>query len=352
MLIASDSNILEDEFNHDDPTKFVVIPSVIITKDFGDIIKNFYKNNNNKEKIVLSIKFSGFKENGKVFIDLFLRSDDLKASYFFQEFEYFKNKLKNKLKFTPIYKYSRYVHENIDNSLNENSESFCVKESHMCCSNNHYLNIEGRKIILENIRQSCIFKEFGLDYYWNYMISFSTECLGKSNFNKKCSLNILTKSKNENELNILENCMKKLIETEDKIESDYQTYLRKKVYSVPELYINGIQFIGNWYSKYIYHSICEGFLDDSDFCGADDPRKIIRNRRIALSIIFGLIFVIFSVLILSLLCYKRIINRDFEYDLNNDIQEKAMMKMSEYKLFKDNDSSDRGTKLEIAYNNL
>ena len=29
-----------------------------------------------------------------------------------------------------------------------------------------------------------------------------------------------------------------------------------------------------------------------------------------------------------------------------------MMKMSEYKLFKDNDNSDRGTKLEIAYNNL
>ena len=43
MLIASDSNILEEEYNVDDPTEMVSIPTIIIEKDFGDIIREYTK---------------------------------------------------------------------------------------------------------------------------------------------------------------------------------------------------------------------------------------------------------------------------------------------------------------------
>ena len=122
MLIASDSNIIEEEYNVDDPTKTVSIPTIIITKEFGDIIREFMKSKlklYNNEYIVLSIKFSGVKEEGFVELELFMRSDDNKARDFFTEFNYYKEKLGKKLKFTPIYKYSQFVNEQYDNSLSK-----------------------------------------------------------------------------------------------------------------------------------------------------------------------------------------------------------------------------------------
>ena len=42
---------------------------------------------------------------------------------------------------------------------------------------------------MENIRQSCVFKEYGKDIYWNYMMIFGEECanLDKPNFNEDCA---------------------------------------------------------------------------------------------------------------------------------------------------------------------
>ena len=100
MLIASDSNILEEEYNVDDPKENVYIPTIIIPKDFGDIIREYTKLKKDKnEYIVLSIKFSGVKEGGIVNIELFMRSDDQKARNFFSEFSYYKEILGDKMKF-------------------------------------------------------------------------------------------------------------------------------------------------------------------------------------------------------------------------------------------------------------
>ena len=55
------------------------------------------------------MKFSGVKQNGKVEIDLFFRSDDKKVLNFFVEFSYYRRLLRDKLIITPHYKYSKYV---------------------------------------------------------------------------------------------------------------------------------------------------------------------------------------------------------------------------------------------------
>ena len=61
MLIASDSNIIEEEYNIDDLIEKPSIPTIIITKDFADIIREYVKysfNQNNKD-----IKISKNNEN-------------------------------------------------------------------------------------------------------------------------------------------------------------------------------------------------------------------------------------------------------------------------------------------------
>jgi len=350
MLIASDSNILEEEYNVDDPTESVSIPTIIITKDFGDIIREHNKLKKDKnEFIVINIKFSGVKEGGYVELELFLRSDDVKARDFFSEFTYYKEKLGDKLKFTPIYKYSKFVNEQFDNTLSEKTYTPCIKEARMCSTPNYSYQIDnGRKILLENIRETCIYQEFGLEVYWNYMIQFNILCFDMKAplFNEECAMNVFKKIEiNENDYILLKRCMNQQIQYESKIDSDYSTFLKRRVYSIPDLFINGVPYRGSWYSKYIFRSICNGFLDDSKICEGVNPRGFIYNQRVGNTVLTIIIILMVVVTSCSLFCYKRYINKNVEDTLNGRIQEQTMKVISQYKQFKDNTG---GAKLELV----
>ena len=351
MLIASDSNILEEEYNIDDPTESVSIPTIIIAKDFGDIIREFTKlKQDKKEQIVISMKFSGVKEGGFVELELFMRSDDIKARDFFTEFSYYKEKLGEKLKFIPIYKYSKFVNEQFDNTLSERSNVPCVKETRMCATSNHNLQIDNaRRVLLENIRETCVYQEFGLETYWKYMTQFNSLCFDMKNplFNEDCAMNVFKKVQaNENDDNLLKKCMKQVIEFESKIDNDYATFARRKIYSIPDLFINGVPYRGSWYSKYIFRSICNGFLDDAKICEGINPGYFLYNQRVGNSVLLFIIIITILVTSCSLLCYKRYINKNLEDALNERIQEQAMKTISQYQFFKD--SKDSGSKLELV----
>ena len=238
MLLASDSNIIEEEYNIDDFIEKPSIPSIIITKDFGDIIREYYKytnnENGNQKNIILNMKFSGVKQNGKVEIDLFFRSDDKKVLNFFVEFSYYRRILRDKLIITPHYKYSKYVNEQTSNNISDISGIPCVKESHMCATSNSKYNIKNpRTILLENIRQSCIYQELGKDSYYNYMMRFGELCLHpeKPNFTPECSNNSMTLHSIVNHQRI-EECMQDMIDKKGKIEEDFYLFQKKKIYTV------------------------------------------------------------------------------------------------------------------------
>ncbi len=93
MILVSDKNKLHEEMNVDD--KFgsrIDIPTIIIKKDDGEIIKKYMRENHNN-KITLSVKFTSFREKGNVDIDLYMRSDDIKSLHFFKEFRTYFEKL-------------------------------------------------------------------------------------------------------------------------------------------------------------------------------------------------------------------------------------------------------------------
>lgn len=97
MLLVSDDNTFKTEYNVDDQLGARVdIPTVIVQKRVGDLFKE-YLNTPLHEKVILSIKFSGVKEDGMLEIDLFFRSDDIKALHFFTEFENYYKKLSKNL---------------------------------------------------------------------------------------------------------------------------------------------------------------------------------------------------------------------------------------------------------------
>jgi FlaA1/EpsC-like NDP-sugar epimerase len=135
MILVSNDESYKYFDNVDDKLgERVDIPTVIIKKSTGDLLKDYIKKNPNT-KLTISAKFTGKKEGEKLLFEYFLRSDDVKAIHFFKEFEQYFNLLKDHITFKPIYKYYKFFDKTSD-SLSPSSTEPCIKNSEFCTGKN------------------------------------------------------------------------------------------------------------------------------------------------------------------------------------------------------------------------
>jgi len=146
MILVSNDESFKIYDNVDDKLgEKVDIPTVIIKKSTGDILKDYIKKNK-QSKITLSVKFSGVKVGEKFSFELYLRSDDIKALHFFKEFEQYYRLLKNKFTFKPIYRYYRRIYSNSSDILDSERTEPCIKNSEYCGFTNSSKYLKNFKI--------------------------------------------------------------------------------------------------------------------------------------------------------------------------------------------------------------
>jgi len=235
----------------------IQIPSLIIPRNYSDIIKNYIRAQKIKresqkgsmpEPIIISVRFSAYNPDGTVEMDLFMSSDDVNAIHFFKEFENYKDLLGEKFKFVPVYKYHNFPSYTASNyiDMKQTAPCFSKKEMHFCVTNNTDLRIYNpRLVLLENLRQSCIFIYYGLDLYWKYMIEFGELCIDfeKPLFNEECSaMALYYVGVDPKNLTRIKACMQDLVDFNSKVDDDYELYNYRKVYEYPMVTLNGIKF--------------------------------------------------------------------------------------------------------------
>jgi len=358
MLIVDDDNNLDnnDKYNILDLRgNSIKIPTLIIPRNYGDIIKDFIReqkiNYNERlettiDPIIVSIKFSAYNPDGTIEMNLFMSSDDLNAIYFFKEFQDYKNLLGDKLKFNPIYKYHDYklYEDNNDIKHNGNIPCFSKNDIKYCSTNNTDLKIVNPRIVLmENLRQSCIFINHGVDTFWKYMIKFGELCANLKSpiFNEECSKMALYQIKlNDNDYKKIQTCMQDLIDFNSKVNDDFQLFNYRKVYEYPLITLNGIKFKGIWLPRTIFNSICTSFIKNEKICGSPQVKELSKNFQVypASLIIFIIIFLFFFTIVL-VICYRRIAYRSIEQTLIEKIHTETIRsigKHSQKKEEKDN----------------
>lgn len=153
MLLVSDDESFKNHANVDDPIgDRDDIPTIIIQKSTGDLIKKNWNNpSKESEQVIMSVKFIAAKEGGVVHFDLYLKSDDVKSLHFFKEFEQYFNKLskillislwEDKIIFRPYYKYyinSHLEYDNRPDAVDNNKP--CIKQNRYCAHENYSKNI-------------------------------------------------------------------------------------------------------------------------------------------------------------------------------------------------------------------
>jgi hypothetical protein len=250
MLLVSNDEFLSKSENIDDKTgERVNIPTVIIKNTDGALIKKSLQNQNDSQKVSLAVKYTNINKDGNLVMELYMRSDDVKALHFFKEFKSNFDKMKNKMKFIPVYKYHKCSSCESKNDLKELYQDACVYNGKYCGSYNFDLNIENtRTILLENLRQACVYKlnnsQDDIQIYWNYMIAFSDMCVNINEplFNEKCAENALDISKaNKEKVNA---CMKEAVEgnKSENFQQDIQKFQDNKVHKYTTIILNGVNY--------------------------------------------------------------------------------------------------------------
>ena len=355
MLIVDDDNDLDnnDKYNVLDLRgNSIQIPSLIIPRNYGDIIKNYIRAQKIKresqkgsmpEPIIISVRFSAYNPDGTVEMDLFMSSDDVNAIHFFKEFENYKDLLGEKLKFVPVYKYHNFPSYTASNYIDmvQTAPCFAKKEMHFCATNNTDLRIYNpRLVLLENLRQSCIFINYGMDLYWKYMIEFGELCidLEKPLFNEECSAMALYHvGVDPKNLTRIKACMQDLVDFNSKVDDDYELYNYRKVYEYPMVTLNGIKFKGMWLPRAIFNSICTSFIKDEEICGSPQAKQLSKNLQLyPASLIVIVIIFLFFFTILLILCYRRVVYRSVEQTLIEKIQTETIRSIGKYNQVKSN----------------
>ena len=104
-----------------------------------------------------------------------------------------------------------------------------------------------------------------------------------------------------------------------------------------EYVLNIFYFIkGSWLSKYIFHGICGGFIDENDpICKINKNTDSSGHSGLGFGSIFLIIVVITAIMIVLLMCYRRIVNKSLEASLNEKIQSQTVFSLGQYQVFKD-----------------
>lgn len=238
----------------------------------------------------------------------------------------------NYTKFSPHYISYKSLEYN-ENS--KNSIPNCIGKGLYCALPRYDLGVfDGRDIIIEDIRQKCIFniandlyksnkltqKNNTKKLYFDYMSNFFDECLNKTEkrYNFYCSKDVM-ENLNINQNLVLE-CVSnsyvadsgsnivdldnnnKILEEEKKVKSLY------KIKILPAVLINNKTILGSWNSINIQEAICAGFKNKPFPC-TEILYEYSQNKKLSttkgLSFQFTFVIIIFLIIlnvIIFLIC--------------------------------------------------
>lgn len=165
------------------------IPSMLISRTDGDILMNWLTNASPSDlnQLVIMAEFvMPFEENNKVEYDFWFTSSSNRAIDFIEDFKPFQEGFEGKVDFTPHYVFwecigcdQRYI------------ESDCYGGGKYCAVEPSNDAIKGREIVLEDLRQKCLYNKLKStnqeEMWFSYIQRVHQTCY--ATINEDCSFN-------------------------------------------------------------------------------------------------------------------------------------------------------------------
>lgn len=293
----------------------IKIPISFISNNDGKIIDNYIKSNPST-KILVDVNFSPKSAKNLVDFKFFFSSSEPRAYELLERMGKYIDIYGKQINFTPYYT----VHKNpyyIED--NKKSNTNCLSRGKYCYFPKETTIIqEGQKILLEDIRQKCMFKlskEKSTKFYHIYMNTFYKKCIQNPQKTLSASCSKETLKELGYPEDYLDECISdsfgvkvndllssSYIDNENKIiEEEYNEILKYKLTSFPSVVINNRILTGIIKEKEIVKVLCENVKIKPIFCfvftGLSEVHITngIKTNKMIYVLIFLLIFVNISI---------------------------------------------------------
>jgi len=181
--------------------KSITIPGVLLSKEDGEILKTFYRNNKeNKNPIILEIDFEMETSDNMVTLDVYFESNDFNMLRLLRDIYYhnYFYHLKDSIKFTP--RFVTYVHPQYNfTEFNDVKSKDCIAGGRYCASSKDG-KVTGKDVIKQNLKMKCAYEissvenkdtdDTNYSKFLKYIYLFYSACIDPSKqdyFSEACS---------------------------------------------------------------------------------------------------------------------------------------------------------------------
>ena len=248
----------------------------------------------------------------------FFSSSELRAYLLLINIVQYIYQFKNDVLFTPIYVVHPSTFLNEDNFINSKD---CISKGKYCYFPKETTIIkDGKQIILENLRQKCIYnismKNKNINNYFNYLRTFYTQCIIKEkipDFNDKCAKNSL--SYLGYSIEEVDRCMADsfgvskmtdniYFDKDNKIlKNEYDEIINYKLTTFPAVIINNKPLKGVIKEEKIINTICNLLKDRNGLCNILKRREKYGRKKIYFALTLVCVVIISNILTF-ILCRK------------------------------------------------
>eukprot|EP01017_Pseudomicrothorax_dubius_P003929 TRINITY_DN10686_c0_g1_i1.p1 TRINITY_DN10686_c0_g1~~TRINITY_DN10686_c0_g1_i1.p1 ORF type:complete len:460 (-),score=98.88 TRINITY_DN10686_c0_g1_i1:140-1519(-) len=315
------------------------IPSIIISMDDGRKLVDYITRTDERPKTSLSVKFE-LPKASRVEYMFWMSSSDATSYNFINRFHKFHTIFEDNIEIKPHYVIWHCYHcsqEKYKNTENPN----CISGGRYCSPDpDNEGPASGKNVVIENIRQLCIFKLYR-DLWWDYMREFGSTCIPK--MEEECASRSLKK------VGIPEtsigSCVRDSFEGEflksKNTLLDHQRWHFKdlNVPFWPAIIINNVTYRGNIEDpEEVFDAICAAFTEKPEICDLyyNPSRSSPFHYVFVILIVVGVLvaFLYFMVII-----YKRKIRNELTYQMESQIATTVSQYVSMTDLRKPNESS-------------
>ena len=332
IIIDSDEEDIDEVVMSDDGTGGGLrIPAMLIGKTDGKKLIDFLRRSSQEEidQTALLAEFVMEKPDNRVEYDLWFTSSNDRALDFISDFREYDEKFGSKVLFTP-----HYVFWKCPFCESQYLENDCFGNGKYCAVEPSNENIRGREIILEDIRQKCIYNrayesEKTRVIWWDYMTHVHQNCY--SVINEDCSRTAHTKLGIDFEQTM--ECVYGSFSSNDwaaattnntLIEEEIEYWKTYGTGIYPSIVINNRTYRGQLESLAVFNALCAGFANPPHMCanllGSNQPDFMSIDDGVRPAVIVGIVLVLILLNVVIVYCYRRHAKREMQGEMQMQIE--------------------------------
>ena len=332
IINDKDGNVKDFPVKDDGTASDIVIPTAMISKEDGDIIKNFYNERHGQSNIVLELSFFTHKQDF-VDIEFYTEINNEKGFILMNEFSSYYELIKDIASFKPY-----YVSYQLQSLSKEEKEQLCVSNGKYCLTGSLPLmdDVSGKQLLIDSVFHQCVHaltntnNNNHTEYYLDFASYYLYNCFNTKEYKKYCGKEQIS-AYGINPLDI-DKCIAssfgkegKFIDTDANndntiLKANLDKIKEEQITIFPTVIVNGKKMKGRLTAENLFLSVCSSFNKIPQPCKDYFWHPSTANKGLS---VFQIILIVLVVILVNIgvifLCRKYIQKRISDRVTSSDV---------------------------------